>query len=418
MNDDYHLNVWSSRNLVGRLWQSTIGSIGFQYDHNWISQGGFAISQTLPLRQEEYAPAELIAHRWFANLLPEGQVRSAIVRDLKIADTDFNLLRAIGGECAGALSILESHLKPSPTQNYCELTAKELLKLVQRRGQVSNWSTEKRPRFSLAGAQNKCPLLVKGEQYLLPIQGSVSSHILKFEYADIPHIPAYEMFTTMLAGSAGLRTVEIQLRQLSNTYFTLTTRYDRHTDETGNVSRLHQEDFCQALGISSREKYQTSAGPTFADCYRLLQEVSAQPHLDLERLLRWQIFNVLAGNSDGHAKNLSLLHLQNGEIHFAPSYDLICTRAVRHVDNRLALAVGDETTPGNIRPTHWINMADQCDVHPRFVTGLVLDVANRLLQNLKPTRKLFEDRYGSYPALQRIGQVVNKQCRRTMSQQD
>jgi len=79
--------------------------MGFRYDPAWL-KGGFAISQSLPLDSEELPSDESIAHRFFANLLPEGGVRDQIVRDLKLPNTDFALLRAIGGECAGALSIL------------------------------------------------------------------------------------------------------------------------------------------------------------------------------------------------------------------------------------------------------------------------------------------------------------------------
>lgn len=36
--------------------------------------------------------------------------------------------------------------------------------------------------------------------------------------------------------------------------YLLVTRYDRKTDASGNVHRLHQEDFCQALGIAPERK--------------------------------------------------------------------------------------------------------------------------------------------------------------------
>ena len=51
MLDPEGLNVWSDQRLVGYLWRNTQGLIGFRYDDNWLAQGGFAISHTLPLRQ-------------------------------------------------------------------------------------------------------------------------------------------------------------------------------------------------------------------------------------------------------------------------------------------------------------------------------------------------------------------------------
>ena len=101
MIDPDALNIWSDQSLVGYLWRNPLGYMGFRYDDQWLKQGGFAISCTLPLGHNDFTPEDGIAHRFFANLLPEGGAREQIVRDLKIANTDFDLLRAIGGECAG-----------------------------------------------------------------------------------------------------------------------------------------------------------------------------------------------------------------------------------------------------------------------------------------------------------------------------
>lgn len=161
MLDPDGLNVWNDQRLVGYLWRNTQGLIGFRYEKEWLTQGGFAISHRLPLRQEDFVPEEGLAHRFFANLLPEGGARDQVIRDLKIANTDFDLLRAIGGECAGALSILQAEQKPSTQYAYYELSEQELAKLVTRRGQVYTWTENERPRLSLAGAQDKCPVLIK-----------------------------------------------------------------------------------------------------------------------------------------------------------------------------------------------------------------------------------------------------------------
>lgn len=405
------LNVWNGQRLVGRLWRNAGGLIGFRYNGRWLTQGGFAISQSLPLGQEDFTPGEGLAHRFFANLLPEGDVRSRVVRDLKIANTDFDLLRAIGGECAGALSILRTELPPSTAYEYHAIPDDELAKLAAYPRHVHTWAIDERPRLSLAGAQDKCPVLVENEAYLLPKKESPSSHILKFELPDYRHLPAYETFTTLLAEAVGLPVVNIQLRSIKGAHHALIERYDRHRNESGQMTRLHQEDFCQALGLGHERKYQEDGGPSFADCYRLVQDASSDPANDLQHLLRWQVFNVLAGNSDGHAKNLSLLYQPNGEIRLAPFYDLVCTRAIAHIDYHLALAVGGEKNPGALSAKDWTNLALQCDLRPRFLHDQVQKIAEGLLRQLRPTRATFENRYGRYAALQRIEQVVTRQCR-------
>ena len=244
-------------------------------------------------------------------------------------------------------------------------------------------------------------MLVENETYWLPRRESPSSHILKFELPDYRHLPAYETFSTLLAGAIGLPVVDIRLRSIAATRYALIERYDRHKDQRNQIARLHQEDFCQALGFGHERKYQEDGGPSFADCYRLVQDVSSDPANDLQHLLRWQIFNVLAGNSDGHAKNLSLLYQPNGEIRLAPFYDLVCTRAIERIDYHLALSVGEERNPSIVSLKHWDALARQCGLRPRFLQGQIKDVANRLLEQLQQTRDRFEGLNGHYAALQR-----------------
>ena len=414
MLDPDGLNVWSDQRLVGYLWRNIQGLIGFRYDEGWLARGGFRVSHTLPLRNGEFAPEDGFAHRFFANLLPEGGVRERTVRDLKISNTDFDLLRAIGGECAGALSVLQAEHEPSSEHRYHRITDEQLAGLAARRGRIHLWTENERPRLSLAGAQDKCPVLVAENTYWLPMRESPSSHILKFELSDYRHLPAYETFTTLLAGAIGLPVVDIRLRSIAETRYALIERYDRQMSESGEIARLHQEDFCQALGFGHERKYQEDGGPTFADCFRLIRDVSSDPANDLRHLLRWQIFNVLAGNSDGHAKNLSLLYQANGEIRLAPFYDLVCTRAIERIDYRLAFSVGDERNPGVVSRKHWETLAQQCGVRPRFLLEQVQDVAAGLQQQLRPTRESFQRLYGEYAALQRVEQIATKQCRRTI----
>ncbi len=411
------LNVWSEQRLVGYLWRNPVGAIGFRYEAEWINNAGFAISWSLPLTTEDFSPEDSLAHRFFANLLPEGGARDHIARDLKIANTDFELLRAIGGECAGALSILPVEQNPSDDRNYRLLADDELARLIARRGQIyASWPKDKRPRLSLAGAQDKCPVLIRDGDYFLPEGEAPTSHILKFELTDYRHLPAYETFTSHLARQIGLPVVDIELHSIKNHFYAQIARYDRVWDDSSNkenaIQRLHQEDFCQALGYGFEKKYQDSGGPSFADCYRLLLDVSTDPVIDTQNLLRWQIFNILAGNSDGHAKNLSLLYLQNGAIRLSPFYDLVCTRAIERIDYHLAFDVGGQRNPELVTTKHWESLARQCDVGSRFLHRLLQETAASLLDKISITKEIFESQYGNYPSLQRIEHVVTKQCQR------
>lgn len=212
----------------------------------------------------------------------------------------------------------------------------------------------------------------------------------------------------------GLPVVNIQLRQHEGIFFAQVKRYDRLVSNEGKITRLHQEDLCQALGYGYNKKYQEEGGPSFSECYRLVQRKSALPLVDLPNLLNWIIFNVLAGNSDAHAKNLSLLYSSNG-IRLAPFYDLICTRAIERIDYRLAMAVGAERNPSLVTQKHWNELAKQCGLAAKVVLKQVEEMAQKLLLALPECIGEFNQNYCDYPALTRIEQVVKKQCTRTLA---
>ena len=406
------LNVWFEKKTVGQLWRDEIGYIGFRYDKNWL-KNGFAISHQLPLTEKIYLPSAGKAQQFFANLLPEAGARRHIVRDLKIPNSDFELLKAIGGECAGALSILPTDHQPDKNYGYIKLSSDDLKKLLLRKGSVTSFTSEEhRPRLSLAGAQDKCPILYDGNDYFLPQDAAPSTHILKFEMNDYRHIPAYEYFLTQLAKTIHLPTVECQLKPLAKHYFLLIKRYDRVLISQ-RVQRLHQEDFCQALGISYEHKYQQEGGPTFHDCYRLVQQVSTNPILDAENLLKWQIFNYLAGNSDGHAKNIAFIY-EGQQIHLAPFYDLVCTRAIEGIDNKLALAIGGEFNPNKITLKRWENLARDCNVRFKYFLATLFEIAESLPDKVDRVEEQFEEEMGPYPALQRIKIIVKQQCKQAL----
>ncbi len=414
MNDV--LNIWYETHLVGKIWHDNTGRIGFCYEKEWVNHG-FAISQQLPLSTKEYPENQGKAHLFFANLLPEAGARMHIVRDLKITDSDFELLKAIGGECAGALSILPIAKTPEKKAVYKKLDDKSLTTLLVRKGNSNKLFSEyERPRLSLAGAQDKCAILFQENEYSIPLNSSPSTHILKFELSDYRHIPAYEYFLTKLAKKIKLPVVKCDLKTHGNHYFLVIKRYDRKIEKNGSIKRLHQEDFCQATGIAYHKKYQIDGGPSFKNCYQLIQKISTNPIIDAENLIKWQIFNVLTGNSDGHAKNLSFIYDEKQKISLAPFYDLVCTRAIARIDHKLAMAIDGEFDPGQVNLKHWVNLAEQCQIRESYLLNLLANIAEALSSKLEETTEEFSQIHGNYPAIQRVQQIIKRQCRKTMNQ--
>lgn len=416
MKDDT-LTVWQGSRRVGQLRCNSDRRMEFRYDSEWVRGQGFAISQSIPLGLIDWTARDERAHRFFANLLPEGPARELAVRHSRVPDDDFELLRKYGGECAGALTILAPGREPdSPDKEAYRLVDDNMLgRLIFNRGwDFEEFESISAVRLSLAGAQDKMTVTLQDRLIHLPVGTAPSSHILKFDTVGFANVLAFECFATMLAKSAGLPVVEFELRRAGRDFFALIERYDRIRGKDGTIRRLHQEDFCQALGYSSRTKYEADGGPSLARCLQLVRDVSETPLDDVERLLRWQIFNVLAGNSDGHAKNLSLLYGPDGEARLAPFYDLVPTRAIDRLDHDLALGVGGLANPGNIGPRHWQSLAVECGVRPTVVLSLVQESAETLMSSLRRTREQFEDIHGRFPALQRVERVIQRQCHRAM----
>jgi serine/threonine-protein kinase HipA len=368
------------------------------------------------LRADSFDPAEGLAHAWFANLLPEGAARERIVRNLGIADDDFGLLRAIGGDCAGALSIVPFGQHPEDQGHVMPLTDAEFERMLAQRGQrilsAPESETALRPRLSLAGAQAKCPVVIEAERILLPLGATPSTHILKFELPQWRNVPVYEIFLSRLAAAVGLPVPAARMEQRGKHRYLVVDRYDRACVD-GRWQRLHQEDFCQVTGLRPTRKYQAEGGPGLVQIADRIREISQRPAEDLLALIRWQAFNWLAGNSDGHAKNLSLVRpaTADGGWRLAPFYDLVCTRAWPELDRRLAMDIGGESDPGRIDRSHWEQAARMLGMRPRFVLGEVADLAQRIRAALAALRVELEDCHGPLPMLQQPETVIRTQLR-------
>jgi serine/threonine-protein kinase HipA len=159
--------------------------------------------------------------------------------------------------------------------------------------------------------------------------------------------------------------------------YLLVKRYDRINSAKG-IERLHQEDFCQALGIVSEMKYQREGGPGLAACFQLLRQVSSLPVLDIKMLLLGALFNLIIGNNDAHGKNFSLLY-QGQQTRLAPFYDLISTSYYPELSAKMAMKMGSKYDFDGIFPRHILKMAQEARLSP----ALVRKEALRLIQGIK-----------------------------------
>lgn len=341
---------------VGILEQSPEGKISFHYSAEWLAhEASRPLSQSLPLRTEKFEERDCTP--FFGGLLPEEQNREIIAKNLGIsARNDYAMLREIGGECAGAVSLIPLETTAATvTSGYQAISEAELLEILDQLPQRPLLAGRPEIRLSLAGAQNKVALYIDTAGYALPLQESPSSHILKPEMAHFPGLADNEAYCLRLAAAVGLNVCEAEVRQLGPHRCLLVSRYDRLM-RNGAIQRLHQEDFCQALAVPSSIKYQSEGGPGLIQCFDLVRKASTTPARDLLQLFNAVLFNTLIGNHDAHGKNFSLLYGSAGDPHsirLAPFYDLISTAIYPSLTNKMAMKIGKAYLPGELRMREW-----------------------------------------------------------------
>jgi serine/threonine-protein kinase HipA len=180
-----------------------------------------------------------------------------------------------------------------------------------------------------------------------------------------------------LVAAVGLQVAPIEPRRLSNRTFLLVERYDRETMADGGVRRLHQEDFCQALGFPPENKYAGEGGPGFKACFDLVRRACSTPAPAVLRLLDVAIFNAILGNADAHSKNFSLLY-SGQTVDLAPLYDLLSTVAYPELSENFAMRIAKRATLDEFRPDTWERFADDIGVGAPFTRRRVSALAQAM----------------------------------------
>lgn len=374
------LDVYLKEQLVGELEQDDSGSLWFRYGASWLSSGSSVpLSHSLPLRDEPFRRNE--CRPFFAGLLPEETSRELIAKAFGISDkNDFALLERIGGECAGAVSLLPSGEPPTVgSGSYREIPADALAGKIAELPQRPLLAGQDGIRLSLAGAQAKLAVAIFDGKYFLPLDGSPSTHILKPQGPYFENLVENEFFCMNLAAMAGLEVAGVEIRTAGPSRFLQVQRYDRKSSDGLQPERIHQEDFCQALGIPPELKYQQEGGPNLKKCFELVRIVSSVPGPDVLRLFDAVVFNCLIGNNDAHGKNFSFLY--DGEVaRLAPLYDLVCTQAYPGLAAEVAMKIGDERKPDRIIVRNWLKFFSDAGVSPavarKRLEGIAITVGN------------------------------------------
>jgi len=378
----HDISVWLFDQPVGTL--SLLGGrLSFQYDHDWLAQpDAVALSQSLPLGHKPFDDHHCRA--FFAGLLPEGNLRRLIAQQCQVSSqNDFALLNAIGGECAGAITFVpQGQSVPTPEQAGVEwLDEPQLMALFDELPRRPMLAGRDGVRLSLAGAQDKLPVVFDGQRIGLPKGAQPSTHILKPAIASVEDSVLNEGFCLSLAQAMGLPTAQAQIFVVQGLQVLLVARYDRRVGVDGQPMRIHQEDFCQALAVVPEMKYQNEGGPDLKACFDLLRKATRPSAPQVLRLLDAVVFNALIGNHDAHAKNFSLLYAgqsKNVAPTLAPLYDMLCTAVYEHLTPKMAMKLGSKYKFTEVQARHWEQFAQAAGLSKAQTKKRVLQIAQQL----------------------------------------
>jgi len=356
------LVVWMEGERVGELVLKDNGNLQFRYDPAYA---GPPISQSLPKQREAHPHA--VTKAVFGGLLPEAEIRRAVARNLGVSvENDHALLAELGGDVAGALTLLEPGTEPATEPATMALTSEEVDRLLTDLPQRPLAADPAEGvRLSLAGAQPKLPVIIEpdGTVALPTSSAAATTHILKPEPARFPGLVDNEAFCMDLAHACGLQAAAVRkARTSSGLAYLVVERYDRDLT-VEPIRRLHQEDFCQALGRSSDTKYQAEGGPSVAEVVAVLRRATSLPAQELPRFMQALAFNWLIGNCDAHAKNYSLLY-DRGAPTLAPLYDLVSTVVYDELTTRLAMSIDGARKIDEVTEHAWERLASEIRYRP------------------------------------------------------
>jgi serine/threonine-protein kinase HipA len=354
------------------------------YDPAWLDRNdSFPISLSMPLGEGPFFGGA-VAIPWLSNLLPEGDPLRALSEMTGISSEDvMGLLNAAGGDVAGALRIGEYEPRGAPDYQRIPNSA-SLEKIITELPARPFLADKEGVSMSLAGAQNKLPVFANDDGIAIPVNGAPSTHILKPDNPRLPGSVQNEALCMVLARRVGLPVAPVTTGLTGTRSYLLVTRYDRETvQDGGEIRRIHQEDFCQALGRFPGAKYEFNGtrrrGPSLADFFDL-----ARDHMtarDTNRLLDAVIFNVATGNVDAHAKNYSIL-LRPGSAELAPLYDLMSGLAWEGITSNNAQEIGGQRRSRYIYSRHWMGMAEAAKLSGRGTIRRIESLVTNILAEL------------------------------------
>ncbi|NJK31595.1 MAG: type II toxin-antitoxin system HipA family toxin [Deltaproteobacteria bacterium] len=268
---------------------------------------------------------------FFANLVPEGELRPILEDTLAIVQgDDVALLEVIGRDLPGAVEF-RTISAGEPERHAIEDDAVEPT--------APRDHDSESMRFSLAGVQLKFSVILANDKITLPAHGKLGDWLVKLDSRRFPRLSQNEHSIMAWARHAGFDVPECQILPSSaligklgdyaepDTFVLAVRRYDRHEGQ-----KIHQEDYAQAVNLYPVNKYDHVS---YEQLTVLTEKFVGEGARD--EVIRRLVFMIASGNGDAHLKNWSLIYPDRIHAQLSPLYDQVSTVAWPELDRNLAL---------------------------------------------------------------------------------
>ncbi len=380
------LNIFYEDKDVGIIvYDAPKNEFNFKYNKQWM-ETGFELSPSLKFNQT-ISPTEI--KNFIENLLPEGNGLEILSQYYHISKQNkFSLLSIIGAETTGALTFSLKH--QVKTTSFKKISKELLYTRIEQRKEKPLAIWDGKPRLSIAGVQEKLPILLIDGIYGFGEGDLASTHILKFNTND-ENLVLNEHLSLVLAKSSGLNVAHSEIINISKEEVLQVKRFDRVLLKNKHVKRIHIIDSNQALNLPVSFKYERNFG-SGRDVKDIREGVSYKKLFDLahvcispiivkKELIKWICVNLCLGNSDAHGKNISFIIDKKG-IKLAPFYDIVNITLYEAYDHEMAMGIDDEFSFKELSGYDFYEFCKKMNIDKKMFTKEFINISTKILDKL------------------------------------
>jgi len=413
---DQLLHVFFNETPMGTLRRTRGGKLSFAYADAYLSMDdAVPLSLSMPIEDRRYSHE--VIHPWLWGLLPDNElILARWAQRFQVSPSNpFGLLQGMGEDCAGAIRFIRPDALDRAAKGGREWIAEEEIErrlAALRDGPAIGREPQDRGQFSLAGAQSKTALQRRGDKWYVPWGVEPTTHILKPPRPDIEGHVENEHFCLRLAAELGLSVARSEMIRFGKEVAIVIERYDR-VRMNRRLTRVHQEDVCQALGIHPSRKYQSEGGSGIIQTMELMNR-SNRVVEDRRRLMEALVFNYLILSTDAHAKNFSLLLGVNNQVRLARLYDLASFLPYmdRRKDGRFAMKIGGYYKDDQIQPRHFAKLARACQFPAQELLAMIAGMAEKMPRAATVIKTELDQQGMKHPVLETLVDRIHQRAAR------